>query len=159
MKALGQQSATFDFRWVEHLNPTLYPNGDPLPNLQLAKDGLQQFNRLHHEGVTYESCVNEPIGNSVYPEDRDQKWARVRNNYELLKQEAASQPENSLKLQIIVTHNFFVEKIARLILEPGVEPDGGKFCCLTAIKNFQLDQDQKVTLLKAENDDHVISKS
>ena len=62
---------------------------------------------------------------------------------------------------IVVTHNFFIEKVAKLI-DPERVPDGGKFCCVTI---FKLKRDPSasdgvvVTLLKAENDDHVVSKS
>ena len=58
-----------------------------------------------------------------------------------------------------------MEKVARII-EPEREPDGGKFCCLTSIKLVKGvaaagsdGPDLTATLILAENDDHVKSKS
>ena len=56
-----------------------------------------------------------------------------------------------------------VEKVAKII-EPEREPDGGKFCCLTSFKLVKeaaagAGSDVAATLILAENDDHVKSKS
>ena len=84
----------------------------------------------------------------------------------------------TLNLRIFVTHNFFVEKIALELLEMLTtttsdgeirqqQLDGGQFCCLTSFKlvvgngggNGGDKGGVQVTLIKAENDDHVESKS
>ena len=83
-------------------------------------------------------------------------------NYATLNAAVKSQDPGSLVCEIKVTHNFFVEKLA-LLIDPARQPDEGKYCCVTSFKlhseGLVDDETVGVTLLKAENDDHVQSKA
>ena len=131
MPQLGAAPASgnrLDYNWIEHVSQTLYPNGNPILELEVRKKGLEAFNQQAGsytiDGVSgnvnfidnEEQYLN--IGVPTYPETRPAKYERVSRVYEAIKSEVKeTQPAGSLVCDIKVTHNFFVEKIA-LLIEP-----------------------------------------
>ena len=77
----------------------------------------------------------------------------------MLKSEANEQERGTFVLHVIVTHNFFVEKLVSLV-EPEAHVECEQFCCVTCFKfDKENDDDVSVALIHSSSDEHVITKS
>ena len=84
-KEIGITQVKMDYAFVEFLKQELYPNGDPLPNLELRKLGIDAFNAKYGKdgSVTFidDEAEYQRLCTGQYPETKPQKNERVKRNY------------------------------------------------------------------------------
>ena len=90
-KQLNINEAKIDYTYCETLAEWIYPDGDPMPHLEIRKMDSEAFNRKYGLDNSVKFIDSEAeyqeVCTGMYPESPEAKLRRVKANYERTKRE------------------------------------------------------------------------
>lgn len=153
---IGVEKVDLDYDYCEWLANFLYTE-DPTPDIFIKKKTKQELdNEFELQGVTF---VDDKKGaekmTTLYPESREHCKERMIFNIDKRKKMTSKQAPNSVVVDIVVSHGFFIDETA---LQLGASYDVWcDYCAITSYKLFQEAKSEPVKhqIILSASDEHV----